>query len=215
MLKKETEVFYVSQIISAFKAVEEEHRLFAEGTVKLGRYGWTFPMVLTSDDLLLIVKRSTDEMSADAAFVEFYTANGGVALQELKELVLSQDELKNWRPLLEEAIFCLENGKYRSCVASLLPIIEGVLSKQVGWRKDRKAFFAAKLEAVSSELIEHSVWLSLQNFYNELFASSDFDDQANRPTRLNRHWILHGRDIPSGELSDCLRLLQAISCIFC
>jgi hypothetical protein len=92
-------------------------------------------MVATSHELLPIIKLSTDEASADAAIVEFYTGNGGAArrhLRELQEDLLSQKDLKDWRPLLEEAIFCLENGKYRSCVASLLPLVEGVLAKQPG-----------------------------------------------------------------------------------
>ena len=31
-----------------------------------------------------------------------------------------------------------------------------------------------------------------------------------KPMVVNRHWILHGRGIPDGTQTDCLRLLQAI-----
>jgi hypothetical protein len=205
------------EAIQAVDAAEDNFRLVAERTARLGGYGWTLPMLATSHEPLLIIKLSTDEASADAAFVEFYTGNdaGRRNLQELQQDLLSHNDIKECRPLLEEAIFCLENGKYRSCVASLLPLVEGVLAKNPDWndKTKRNGLFAAKLQSAPPGSIEHTEWLSVQKFCDGLFACSDFGDAANRPTRLNRHWILHGRNIPSGELSDCLRLLQALGTI--
>jgi hypothetical protein len=41
-----------------------------------------------------------------------------------------------------------------------------------------------------------------------VFASAPFD--ACRPDVLNRHWILHGRDVASWRQVDSLRLFVAV-----
>lgn len=51
------------------------------------------------------------------------------------------------------------------------------------------------------------LWRSTQAFVDTFFANA-FGDVS--PDLMNRHWILHGLGIPSGNRIDCVRVLQAI-----
>lgn len=54
-------------------------------------------------------------------------------------------------------------------------------------------------------------WHNIERFIDELFKNFDFS--AAPPDRLNRHWILHGRDASRGSQADSLRLFQAVDTI--
>jgi hypothetical protein len=187
-----------------------------EKAKEIGEWGWTVPLGATLSEYIALVMKCKDVQASDATFTRFYTADESSRLDHLKHRLLFSSDLGLWRPLLEEAIFCLDNHKLRACVAALLPTIDGVTAVKFSEpefhrRSGRHKFFRTRLEATKPESIEYYEWSSYQAFIEELFKRFDFNKRA--PTRLNRHWILHGRNIPSGNLSDCLRLLQAIETI--
>ena len=53
------------------------------------------------------------------------------------------------------------------------------------------------------------VWRSYKGFAEALYAYVDFH-ASEKPAFLNRHYILHGRGIADSNLTDCLRLPQAL-----
>jgi hypothetical protein len=59
--------------------------------------------------------------------------------------------------------------------------------------------------------MDRFIWRSIETFFDQLFSYRAFEDP--RPDHLNRHWILHGRDIPDWGRADCLRLLQGLETI--
>ena len=175
----------------------------------LGRWGWTFPMEAPIEDCIWLVEQSTDCTTADAAFTEYYMANGRVGLRQLENKLLSCKALEQWRPVLDEAIRDLADDRLRSCIALLIPLIEGITAIKFfnpDWskHKNREHFF-------SSGKRNNVEWRSYKGFTDNLFKS--FKDPSRPPPSLNRHWILHGRTILDANLSDCLRLLQALDTI--
>jgi len=184
----------------------------------LGTLGWTVPMHATPGEYEALVNRITDVASADAVFTDYYTAEGGIRFRQLKEKLLACDDLEQWKPVLQEAMVNLEEGRYRSCIALMLPLVEGVTAvkfsaPQFQKKRERDKFFATKLEgAIAGSLTEY-LWRSYKGFTEMLFQSVDFDGPSRKPVLLNRHYLLHGRGIPDANLGDCLRLFQALDTI--
>ena len=69
----------------------------------------------------------------------------------------------------------------------------------------------SEVEARLQESFTLALWRATDAFIGELFQRSDFDGP--RPTGLNRHWILHGRDETAWNQADSLRLFQATDTI--
>lgn len=184
----------------------------------LGTLGWTVPLHATPGEYEALVSGITDVASADAAFTDYYTAEGGIRFRDLKEKLLACDDLDQWKPVLQEAILNLEEGRYRSCIALMLPLVEGVTAvkfstPQFQKKRERDKFFAAKLEGAEAGSLEGYLWRSYKGFTEMLFQSVDFDGPSRKPVLLNRHYLLHGRGIPDANLGDCLRLFQAVDTI--
>lgn len=202
------------------RQIAEGMRVFRtalEKSESVGRFGWTIPYDASPREIVNIIESITDEASADFAFLEYFTADGGYALDALIEKTLANPDLGYWKDVLEEAAFCLRNKKYRVSVLALLPIFEGlcarrfaVLEFQKGEAR-RQVRESRRQQAIQSNSIERYAWLTFVGFAHTIFHSSDFFGLP--PLALNRHWVLHGRDIPQAKLEDCLRLLLALDTI--
>ena len=186
----------------------------------LGTLGWTLPMNATPGEIVCLIFSIKDIPSADKAFTNYYMEHNATRLKCLETDLLTSNELQQWRPVLEEAILDLDDSRYRSCIALLLPLIEGVSAinfstPQFHKKTDREKFFLDKLQAErQGSLTEHIwIWRSFKGFAEVFFKFIDFKDPSCKPSLLNRPWILHGRGIPDPNLSDCLRLLQALDTI--
>jgi hypothetical protein len=200
----------LAAISEALKAAQDTMRK-AE---LLGELGWTLPTYMTPWRLHGILQLN-DPHLIDLAFVEFYNESDGKAYQQLRNAVLSNVRLESWRPLLRQCCAAYERQEYLIAVPSLLTVMEGAIAKPgkiafVGG-KDRASFFAEKIATSPCESVEQYMWRSVNAFVKTLFERHEFDGP--QPEHLNRHWILHGRDMPDWDQSDCLRLLQAIVAI--
>jgi hypothetical protein len=180
----------------------------AEG---LGTFGWTIPMNFTPEGIVWLLDEATTRRAADKAFEDLYFSDGNRGLNHLKDLLVSDDSLKRYRPLLEEISKTLDAKHYRICVPALFSLIEGIAHHN--WtpnfykEKGRRQFFESKLKGMASGSLGYYVWSSIKAFVNTVFKTAT----NTRPLIVNRHWIMHGRDIPDGTPTDCLRLLIAIS----
>ena len=185
----------------------------------LGRLGWTLPMNATSAELSDLLEEITDEASADVAFVEHFTANGQERLNQLVAGTLENPSLRYWKPTLEEALWCLSHRKYRVCTTALLPILDGLCSSQFGVpqfhaKRNRKRYLdERRRHAMANKSVTKWIWLSFIGFCETLLQEVDFSGPNDPPRVLNRHAILHGRDVPAARLEDCIRLLLALDMI--
>ncbi len=75
---------------------------------------------------------------------------------------------------------------------------------------ERVAYLRGKIEAADPESLDRATWNSMNIFFALLYEKSDF--RTAPPPKLNRHWSLHGRDLPSSwRRADALRLLHALA----
>jgi hypothetical protein len=201
------------------KGIFEDFEIFSDGvkqmlqrSTRLGSLGWLIPPHATLDEALRLVIESDTFASSDASFADFFSRGDGENAKVLFLELLSHEHLTEWRPVLEEILFAFNAGRYRVCVPALLATFEGVAASHWTEHFDkqggRRSFFKRKLATADPEGVAIFEWLTLQSFVETLFRSCD-----EVPLVLNRHWILHGRGIPEGNATDCLRLMLAIHAV--
>lgn len=179
-----------------------------EDARELGRRGWTVPMWMLPTHLFFVTRTFPDER--DAVFVWAYTARNEEQFRALAANVLQHSLLERWRPLIRQAISSFRRRQYLLVVPALLTIFDG-LAGLVGERLRAKADPKRVLDdhvRGAGPGLERRLWVSIQAFVHEVFRSHDF--AADTPLRVNRHWVLHGRDAPRWNRADCLRLFQAL-----
>lgn len=176
---------------------------------ELGQLGWTVPMWAELHMLRSVFVDATPQ-EVDDAFEHYYVANSDENARVLFEEIRSATQISNWQPLLEEAIAAYEQRRYLIVVPSLLLVLEGIIAVKASIATTRinlkKGIQTRRADAVSG--FDRLLWASVEGFVLELYRDSDFG--AHPPARLNRHWILHGRQAPSWSRVDCLRLFQAV-----
>jgi len=191
------------------KALEEAHET-PEKAKLIAELGWVIPSHASLAEYAAIIAPISDIQSADEAFTNYYLNDNAIQLKGLKKDLLKCSDIKTWQPALEEAFLNLDEGRRMSCIALLLPLIDGVTSIKFSepnfyQSKIRKVFFNEKLRVAEKGSLNKYLWQSY-----EAFADNFFKSCQSSPSFLNRNWLLHGRDIPSSNLSDCLRLLQTL-----
>ena len=168
-------------------------------------------MNITPEGIVWLLGEATTAGAADKAFETLYFSDGNRGLSHLKDLLVSDDRLKRYRPLLEEISKTLDAKYYRICVPALFSLVDGIAYHK--WTRKfyeadgRRKFFEQKLGGMPKESLGYYMWSSIRAFVNTVFEKA----KSTKPLIVNRHWIMHGRDIHDGNPMDCLRLLIAIS----
>jgi hypothetical protein len=184
-----------------------------EGAAReLGARGWTLPMWSTTEfiaDLVAVPAEETDHF-----ITQHYLADDGMLEKSLLGSVLSEDALSHWQPLLKECVAAYEAGLYRVVVPALLLVLEGVLAlagQHMTPKPDAKGVAAKRRKEADRPRVDWLGWLTIEAFVAGIFKSHPYTGE--RPPLINRNWILHGRDVPQWDRTDCLRLFQAIDTI--
>jgi hypothetical protein len=184
-----------------------------DGVRTMAARGWTVQMSLTLGDLEELANQTPEE--TDEFFVAFYTSDNFAALREVREELTRRPGLAQWKGLLEECFDSFESGRHRITVPALLSIIEGVIAsagQALTSQRVRLVEICAEQARKSGENVMTSeMWNSMALFLEKLFQYAPFD--GGRPTLINRHWILHGRDSGSWTVADGLRLFNALQTV--
>lgn len=200
---------YMAEQSAAMKALAEQYSgvdlsgMFREGAARLASFGWTVPMDMGLREIMEILE-ATDADAIDDYFLAFYDGDG--SLRGIENSAL----LRRWRPLLEQCFENYERAQHLICIPALLTVLEGAIAVPEGsmfiGSSKRKELFDAKVKQGGD--IVRTVWESLRIFFDSLYQNSHFSGA--RPTHLNRHWILHGRDEPDWRRADALRLFHTL-----
>jgi len=180
-----------------------------EAVKRLAKSGWTLPMYMTMELMVEIAQCTDDEI--DEHFAEFY--DNAQVFRRLKRDLLTSERLADWRQLLEQCFENYEGGKHLICIPALLSILEGGLVLADGATfvnaDQRIEYFKQKISTYDPESLRRLMWKSMNTFFSLLYRKRDFAKE--RPPNLNRHWILHGRDLPSEwRRADALRLFNGL-----
>jgi hypothetical protein len=177
--------------------------------------GWTLQMRLTPahlDDLAKLAPEQINEF-----FVEFYTEDDFAGLRAVREALARRQSLAQWRELLEECFDSFLNRRHRITIPALLSIIEGVVASAgavvTARRVELLAGCTKNAEKLGADSLRGELWISFREFMEKLFETAPFD--GTRPTLINRHWILHGRDTAASSwtVADALRLFNALQTV--
>jgi len=186
----------------------------AETGRRIGEAAWTFPMSATPRETADLLRASERE-DIDTVFVRYYDEGGYEALRgDLLEP--SRTALDRWRPLIVQSLTAFDAGLELVVVPALLTVVEGVLAHSGGpgaWASVRAVETAKALREKSLPAsMTRAIYVSVEEFIKAVFESGH-SFAGGRPHRLNRHWILHGRDEAAWNRADGLRLFQAIDTI--
>lgn len=191
----------VEHIDEQFKGLEASGR-------QLGAAGWTVPMWAPPVLVHGLLAHTTSPSEIDQSFVHLYTKSRGRQFREMVNRLMHRETIRPWLPLIEECRYAYTKGRYLVTVPALLAILEGLVAtagEQLHSLQSPRTTAGAKYKDSSG--IRALVWASLEAFVGVVFQSHSFS--KSRPTLINRHWILHGRDPASWTQADSLRLFQA------
>lgn len=190
----------------------EAHVALEKDTEWLGENGWTMPLWA---DPGIVSKLRNASGDIDKAFVRWYTADGNKRLRELWKRLRNSKGLCRWRTVIEQTIDSYLERRYAVVVPCLLIVIEGVIAH--GADDLRKPVTNLKSSARNKYLqteagMRRLIWISIQSFIKPIFGTASFTES--RPIKLNRHWVLHGRDTKAwGLRRESIRLFHALDTI--
>ena len=178
----------------------------------LARHGWTIPMNLSAPDLVELAKCRSEEI--DEFFVDYYSKDDFAELRSVRSEFRKRPSLSHWIALLNESFEAFEEGKFLITIPALISVIEGVVSRADGVLSKQKVDvkqICARRVGEAKGFVHVAMWRSLRFFCEELFRRAPFD--RGRPSLINRHWILHGRDAATWTAADSLRLFNALQTV--
>jgi hypothetical protein len=94
-----------------------------------GRFGWAFPVDMAPRDYVRLAEHATNADTVDAAFLKYYTDHDGQAYKRLIRSLIDEPELQQCRGFLEEVRQSYDDGRYRVCVAALLPMLDHIAQR--------------------------------------------------------------------------------------
>lgn len=169
--------------------------------------GWTIPPHTTMrESHEMINGKNKDEM--DKEFEEHYSIIENY--EEMKRRLKSKVFEGKWKELLDQCFDNYERGSFKIAIPCLFLILEGVVFDIVKDQSWKKAFVEVG-QQIKPESIRRPVFVSVKEFVFNAYSYGDFDNATERPSLINRSWVLHGRDdIREWKKVDALRLFNAL-----
>jgi hypothetical protein len=142
---------------------------------------------------------------------EFFTFQDSHNLNFLvTETLLNSSLLSDWKETIAQCKTAYDAQLYNVVVPTLITVAEGSLSKLIGTYKTKnvKMIVPTKTRASGPHRFEldQSTWLSISAIIEQLYEPSDFTKSV--PDKLNRHWVLHGRQTPMEAKLNSLKLFN-------
>jgi hypothetical protein len=182
--------------------------------VLLGEFEWTLPMGMTAKQACSLAATKDPKLVRDC-FVEFYTQNDSERYRLLRGRLVSSSRLQPCCELLVQCCSAYEREDFLIAVPSLILVLEGSLAapEKAEFVKEshRREFFAGKVTSLPPDSMYRFIWRSIETFVGRLYQSDSFGDT--RPGYLNRHRVLHGRDVCDWDRAECLQLLQGLETV--
>jgi hypothetical protein len=169
-------------------------------------------MELSFPDMVDLAAMSVDE--TDAFFENYYTEHEFAALRKVRGELAGRPALAQWKNLLDQCFESFERGDHLIAVPALLTVIEGVVASAgsaLTRRRVRPVEICVANWGKRGNCVTDAIWYSVSLFVERLFQDASF--AQGRPTFINRHWILHGRDSAAWTVADTLRLFNALQTI--
>ena len=189
------------------------HKEFVRRAEVIGSAGWTIPMWMDFSDVHKAYDAAShSRLQLDEYYLDFYRSKRGVVeFENIVNTLISAKNTDRWKPLLRESKCAFDAGHFVVCVPALLSILEGLLLEnagKLGTRTGPKQVAGDKKEDSSDAFVVAAIDANMYNFICVLYKDHDFGKKE--PEMLNRHWVLHGRCLPTTPEADAIRLFQAL-----
>lgn len=189
---------------------------FAEECRRNAKYGWCLSAEMGIAEYREVARTEDSQVVKDAKFVSMFEGEEFALYKAEKEFIISKSS-DQWKLLYEDCFYAFENKLYRLAIPSLIMGIEHELfvisgSKEFGLQLIRKLKSNYVKESSNDTLtyaLNAPVFSVLEN---SLFKYAPFE--KNKPSVINRNWVLHGRDDPtSWGKTEVYKLMTIISAI--
>jgi hypothetical protein len=204
----ETQIKRIAEPAQAVAKQMERWNRIAQGllqrhqttTTLLVASGWPPPLNFPAsglDDLLdLFDKGDVSESELGGVFVGFYDEQ---QLSEMQKRWEANQHIAHRATVLSEGMANYAEGRFASCVSLVLPNLEGVIGDYLNRKPNPKndvltLFDASGLDDAAAEFYRNAVL-------------ANFDWQNDPILGLNRHQILHGKDVSFGTQTNALKTL--------
>lgn len=163
----------------------------------------------------------TNQINIDNFFIEKLMTNQRINKTLEFWRTHSNSSIKNRCPILEEAIYAHQKGKFFLSVSTLIPQVEGIM-RDIIENNGRKADFGgmSDTEIRRAILSLRDAWITAQSGSEHLILldnicqmiSNLYIDDRDIPSHdeLYRHGICHGRLINFGNIKNSLKLILII-----
>ena len=181
---------------------------------KLVKKGWTLPAELNLPAInALGNKNALDDVDAFMQMV--YSCDEYKNIKNMIKGIRESHVREPLRKIVEECWIAFQNETYIICANSLLVVIEGILSEFWDDKNNTRMMQVCQKQVddfpeEGSTLKKH-VWISYNTFIRDLYEFSKFDSEE--PTKIKRHWFIHGRSEYDVNEVDCIKLFNAVHSI--
>ncbi|RJX41041.1 hypothetical protein D3P09_03245 [Paenibacillus pinisoli] len=192
---------------------------FAEECRNNAKYGWCLSSEMGVAEYREIARSKDSQEVKDEKFVSMFEEEEFALYKAEKEFIISKSS-EEWKILYEDCFNAFENELHRLAIPSLIMGIEHELfvisnSDMYGMRLIRKVksdFEEGNSDSTLTYALNAPVFSVLEN---SLFKTIPFESE--RPTIINRNWVLHGRDDPTSwskiEIYKLMTIISAIKLI--
>lgn len=179
---------------------------------KLAEMGWTIALHAPFWIERRLIEQSGSSEAVDEWMLSFFSAEDGIELEKLFEELQESALVAPQAALMKETVESYQDSRYAICIPALCSLLEGSLARGISSEKTKQTS-VAKLagraqETFMDESMTRHAFLSCQHFLSRVFGWSSFEEPE--PSRINRHWVIHGRATREWGQLDALRLLNAL-----
>ena len=217
---------YAAKVYSVLEMIDWEkvERKWIDVAEKVGKSGWTIPLHISVVDLLDIADLEK-QADIDQAFMKYFSEDDN--FEEMKKNIMENALLTDFHELLEQCFSNYEKGQFLITIPSLFSILEGFAHKLIfsqyrqspEYNEKSRVSLQRKYEKMRTDIENNtselafyaSAALFLEKSFDNREAFNDEESKDVRPLIINRHRVLHGRDIPAmWKRHDAIRLFNAI-----
>lgn len=178
----------------------EERETLQSNSERLGKYGWCLP----PDASIIEFSKCPRTRKEANAIVRPYIRNVENIFSFCKNLISNE--------ILDEAKFNFENGKYRACAVLLVAEIDGLLircQKNSNKKVGKKAVDEFEKMISADKALETILRnINLISSLNIIFENAN--NFIQKPSDLNRNYLMHGMYNKKVLRQDCVKLLLTI-----
>lgn len=183
---------------------------------KLSPEGWTLPSQMTLG-IAHQMARTSGIDDINTFLYSFFTRDDYSVTKAMINNISTSCISLRLKRITNECWSAFQNRLYAVCSIALLTVIEGILSSFSNDKQDVRMMKICKnqISHYSNDgwislacTVEKHVWISYYDFIRNLYQKSDF--ASDEPSKLNRHWLLHGRSDYNIDEIDCIRLFNAV-----